>query len=90
MASEKRGQTNLGGDGDVEKMDETNVHVPNDLDPVHQTEPAEVIPQLFFGHVLIQIAEVHVPAAVSSLDRRRDLVGNWGRFSPTYLQLLSV
>ena len=53
MASEERGQTNLSGDGDVEKMNETNVHIPNDLDTVNQTEPAEVIPQLFFGHVLI-------------------------------------
>ena len=88
--SSKRDKTNLRGNRDTEEVDETNVLVPNDLDLIDQTEPAEIIPQLFFGRVLIQPAEIHVPAGIALLDRQRDLAGNWGGFSPTNLQLLSV
>jgi len=71
-------------------VDETDVFVPDDLDLINQTEPAEVIPQLLFRRVLVQTAEVYVPAGVALLNCQSNLAGNRGRFSPTDLQFLSV
>ena len=71
-------------------MDETNVLVPNNLDLINQTEPAEVVPQLFLGGGLIQAAKVHVSAGVALLDCQGDLAGNWGRLPPTNFQFLSM
>ena len=71
-------------------MDETNVLVPNDLYLINQTKPAEVVPQLFLGRVLVQTAKIHVSAGVALLNCQGDLAGNWGRFSPTDFQFLSM
>ena len=71
-------------------MDEADVLVPDDLDLINQTEPAEVIPQLFFGRVLIQTTEIHVAAGIALLNCQSDLAGNWGRLSPADLQLLPM
>ena len=71
-------------------MNKANVLVPNDLDLINQTEPAEIVPQLFFGRVLIKSPEVHVSAGVALLNCQGDLARNRGRLSPADLQLLSV
>ena len=71
-------------------MDETDVLVPNDFDLVDQTEPTEIIPQLLFGGVLIQTAKIYVSAGIALLNGQSNLTRNWGRLSPTDLQLLSV
>ena len=84
-SSNERNGTNLCRNGDAEEVDETNVLVPDDLDLINQTEPAEVISQLFFGRVFIQTAEVHISAGVALLDCQSNLAGNWGRLSPTNL-----
>ena len=81
---------NLHCNRDTQEMDKTDVLVLDDLDLINQAEPAEVIPQLFFSHVLIQPPKVHVPAGVALLNHQGDLAGNWGGLSPTNLQLLSM
>ena len=63
---------------------------PDDLDLINQAEPPEIVPQLFFGRVLVQTPKIHVPAGVALLDRQSDLAGKRGRLSPIDLQLLSV
>lgn len=50
---EGRGRTDFRRNGDAEEVDEANVLIPDDLDLIDQTEPAEIIPQLFFSRVLI-------------------------------------
>ena len=86
----EKGRTNLRRDGDAEEVDETNILVSDDLDLINQTEPTEVIPQLFFGRVLVQTTEIDVPAGVALLNCQCDLTGNRGGLSPTNLQLLPV
>jgi len=88
--NDEKGQTNLCRNGDAEEVNEADVLVPDDLDLINQTEPTEVVPQLFFGCVLIQTTEVHVSAGIALLNCQSDLAGNWGRFSPTDLQLLPM
>ena len=78
----KTDRTNLCRDRDTEETDEADVLVPDDLDLINQAEPAEIIPQLFFGCVLVQPSEVHVPAGVALLNRQGDLAGNRGGLSP--------
>src|SRR5579872_1393733 len=71
-------------------MDETNILVSYDLDLINQAKPAEIVPQLFLGCVLIQTTEVDVAASVALLNRQSNLAGNRGRFSPTNFQLLPM
>ena len=71
-------------------MDETNVLVPNYLDLINQTKPAEIIPQLLFGRVLIQTTEIHISTGVALLDRQSDLAWDGRRFSPADLQFLAM
>lgn len=71
-------------------MDETDVLVPNNFDLVNQTEPAKIIPQLLFGGVLVQTAEIYISARIALLNRQSDLAGNRGRLSPANLQFLSM
>ena len=90
LSSDERGGTNLCRNGDAKEVDEADVLIPDDLDLINQTEPAEIISQLFFGRVFIQTTEVHVPAGIALLNCQSDLAGNWGGLSPANLQLLSV
>ena len=50
-------RTNLRRDRDVEETDEIGVLVPDGLDLINPPEPANVIPQLFFGRILVQSTE---------------------------------
>ena len=50
---------------DTGEMDKTDVLIPDNLNLINQAEPAEIIPQMFFGHILIQPSEVHVLAGVA-------------------------
>ena len=72
ISSDETDQTNLCGNDDIEEVDETNVLIPRNLNPVNQTE---VIPKLFLHRVLIQTAKVHVLAGVALLDRQSDPAG---------------
>ena len=67
--SNERYRRNLCNNGDTKEVDEADVLVPNNLDLIDQIEPAEIVPQLFFGRVLIQPVEIHIPAGVAPLDR---------------------
>lgn len=90
LLSDEKHWTNLRRNRDTEEVNKTDVFVPDDLDLINQTEPAEIVPQLFFGCILIQTAKVHVSACVALLNCQCDLTGDWGILSPTNLQLLSV
>jgi hypothetical protein len=69
---------------------EADVLVPDDLDLVDEAEAGEVVPELLLRHVLVQAAEVHVPAGVALADRQRDLLRDRARLAPADLELLAV
>lgn len=51
--NDRMDKAHLCRNGDAEEMDETNVLVPNNLDLIDQTEPAEIVPQLLLSCVFV-------------------------------------
>lgn len=71
-------------------MNESNVLITNNLHLINQSKATQIIPQLLFSDILIQSAEVDIPAGVALLDSQRNLARHRRRLSPTDLELLSV
>lgn len=71
-------------------MDKADVLVPDDLDLIDRTEPAEVVSQRLLGDGLVEVAEVDVSRRAVLLDGQHDGRRDRARLAPPDLEFLAV
>ena len=80
----------LGSNRNAEEVNKANVLVTDNLDLVNETKAAEVIAELLLGRTLVKSSKVDVTACIALTDSEGNLAWNWGRFTPTNLELLAM
>lgn len=71
-------------------MDKPNILVSHDFNLVDKTEPAQIVAELFLGHILVKSTDVYIPARIALLDAERNLAWHRAGFPPTNLQFLPM
>ena len=83
-------QTYFSRSGDAQEVDKANVLVANDLDLVDQTKATEIVAEHFLGDILVETAEINVPARIALLDCECHCARDSRRLAPADLELLTV
>ena len=75
---------------DGQEVDETNRLLAHNLDCVNETKLAQIFAELFLGHILRQVAQVHIAGGTRLLHSKRNRSGDLRWLAPTNLDVLTT